>query len=264
MKDKIESPEEKAIVIQEPNDLAKPEKDTKFAGEAAKFLVDIIKKNNWSRRLGGQSEHISYEGWQTAGKYYGYTVKTFDSEYVEFGNTWGFKAKAIVVSEFTGVEVGGAEAYCMNDENNWKNKPKFQLASMAQTRAGSKALRQILGFVVALAGYSPTPVEEMTGDEYKETVNINGNPEITRESYDNSPVNFKCPDCHATGKYHSINCSNNKPQGNIPEDEKVCTEHNEAMLRGVSKTKKDRNGEYKTYWWHKDEGKICFGTGYYR
>lgn len=59
MKDKVESLEEKAIVIQEPNDLAKPEKDTKFAGEAAKFLVDIIKKNNWSRRLGGTQEQIA-------------------------------------------------------------------------------------------------------------------------------------------------------------------------------------------------------------
>lgn len=141
--------------------LEKPENDTKFAKASAKFLVDIIKKNHWSKKLGGQSEHIQYEGWQTAGKFYGYTVKTLDAEYVELGGAQGFKARAIVVNEQTGIEVGGAEAYCMNDEGNWKHKPKFQLASMAQTRAGSKAMRQILGFVVALAGYSPTPAEEM-------------------------------------------------------------------------------------------------------
>lgn len=154
--------EAKALTLQEPQNLEKPRQDTEFAHEAAKLLVQIIEKNNWSKKLGGQSAHIMYEGWQTAGKYYGYAVKTYDAEYVELGGTWGFKAKATVVNEHTGIEVGSAEAYCMSDENNWRNKPKFQLASMAQTRAGSKALRQNLGFVVALAGYNPTPAEEMT------------------------------------------------------------------------------------------------------
>ena len=39
--------------------------------------------------------------------------------------------------------------------------PQFQLRSMAQTRAGAKALRNALGWVVVLAGYKPTPAEEM-------------------------------------------------------------------------------------------------------
>lgn len=163
MKPKTQQVEEvkELAVIESPTDLAKPERDTKFAHESARFLVDIIKQNHWSKKLGGQSEHIQYEGWQTAGKFYGYTVKTGDVESVEIAGVQGFKAYATVVNETTGVVVGGAEAYCMRDEYNWKAKPVFQLASMAQTRAGSKALRQILGFVVALAGYSPTPAEEV-------------------------------------------------------------------------------------------------------
>lgn len=161
---------QQAIIVSEEMSLDKPQQDTQFAQAAAAYLVDIIKKNNWSRKLGGQSEHIQYEGWQTAGKFYGYTVKTFDAEFIKFDDAWGFKAKAIVVNEKTGIEVGGAEALCTSDEANWKSKPKFQLASMAQTRAGSKALRQILGFVVALAGYSATPAEEMIGNEQMPTV----------------------------------------------------------------------------------------------
>ena len=39
--------------------------------------------------------------------------------------------------------------------------PMFQLRSMAQTRAGAKALRNALAWVVVLAGYKPTPAEEM-------------------------------------------------------------------------------------------------------
>ena len=42
--------------------------------------------------------------------------------------------------------------------------PRFQLRSMAQTRAGAKALRNALAWVVVLAGYRPTPAEEMTGE----------------------------------------------------------------------------------------------------
>lgn len=53
----------------------------------------------------------------------------------------------------------------MQDEPNWRGKPLFQLKSMAQTRACAKALRNVLAWVVVLAGYAPTPSEEMTHAE---------------------------------------------------------------------------------------------------
>lgn len=43
--------------------------------------------------------------------------------------------------------------------------PLFQLASMAQTRAGAKVLRNVLAWVVVLAGYKPTPAEELAIDD---------------------------------------------------------------------------------------------------
>ena len=41
--------------------------------------------------------------------------------------------------------------------------PLFQLRSMAQTRACAKALRNVLAWVVVLAGYQATPAEELDG-----------------------------------------------------------------------------------------------------
>ena len=41
--------------------------------------------------------------------------------------------------------------------------PLFQLRSMAQTRACGKALSNLFKWVVVLAGYKPTPAEEMIG-----------------------------------------------------------------------------------------------------
>lgn len=43
--------------------------------------------------------------------------------------------------------------------------PLFQLKSMAQTRANSKALKNRFAWIVVLAGYSATPAEEMTTDD---------------------------------------------------------------------------------------------------
>lgn len=50
--------------------------------------------------------------------------------------------------------------------------PMFQLRSMAQTRACAKALRNVLAWVVVLAGFKTTPAEEMDGvfpEENKKT-----------------------------------------------------------------------------------------------
>lgn len=41
--------------------------------------------------------------------------------------------------------------------------PLFQIASMAQTRACAKALRNVFAWVAVLAGVKPTPAEELTG-----------------------------------------------------------------------------------------------------
>lgn len=48
--------------------------------------------------------------------------------------------------------------------------PLFQLSSMAQTRAAAKALRNVLSWVVVLAGYRPTPAEELDGMATRDVV----------------------------------------------------------------------------------------------
>jgi len=106
-------------------------------------------------------QYLEFEDWQTVAKFYGLCARTFEATPVEIFGVKGAKARAEVVDLRTGQVVGGAEAYCMRDEENWAGKPWFQLASMAQTRAGAKALRNVLAWVVVLAGYRPTPAEEL-------------------------------------------------------------------------------------------------------
>jgi hypothetical protein len=56
--------------------------------------------------------------------------------------------------------------------------PMYQLRSMAQTRACAKALRNILAWVVVLAGFKTTPAEEMEGvfpDKKKDAPHLDPN-----------------------------------------------------------------------------------------
>jgi hypothetical protein len=127
---------------------------------AAKALVGVINQKKHKIILNGE-QYIEFDDWQTVGEFYGYSVQTNAAEPIEIEGVKGAKAKAQLLFMRTGEVVGGAESYCMRDEPNWKTKPWFQLASMAQTRAAAKAFRNRLSWVVVLAGYKTTPAEEL-------------------------------------------------------------------------------------------------------
>lgn len=140
-----------------------PEVVLQEAKEVAVALVNLIKsKPELTVKLNG-NDYLKFEAWQTIGKFYGASPKVVESKYTEMGDVKGFEAKTVVIDNRTGIEISAAEAMCLNDEKNWKSKPLFQLKSMAQTRASAKALRNVFAWVVVLAGYKPTPAEEMDG-----------------------------------------------------------------------------------------------------
>ena len=138
-----------------------PEEIINDAVRRAKALKDIVDKKEHKVIINKQ-QYLEFEDWQTMARFYGLLVRTGDALPVTIDKVRGAKARARVYT-VSGVEIGSAEAYCLSDEPNWRGKPFFQLASMAQTRAGAKALRNILAWVVVLAGYRATPAEEMEG-----------------------------------------------------------------------------------------------------
>lgn len=92
--------------------------------------------------------------------------------------------------------------------------PEFQLRSMAQTRAGSKALRNVLAWVAVLAGYKPTPAEEMDGIIVDHQSKTQAQPTTytpraaTYTPKPTTPVNNGlCPECHGPNGKHGTNCS---------------------------------------------------------
>jgi len=151
------------VTIDQPQDLIisrPPEAVLEEAKQAAKALKDVIAQKSKPVMINGE-QYLEYEDWLLVGQFYGIAVDTGSAEPVEINGISGAKATAKLSSIKTGLIVGGAEAYCMKDEPLWGNRPWFQLASMAQTRAAAKALRNRLAWVVVLGGYKPTPAEEM-------------------------------------------------------------------------------------------------------
>ena len=138
------------------------------AMRAAKLLTSVINQKAHPVRFRGET-YLEFEDWQTVGRFYGATVRIISTTFVTFGDVVGFEARAECVDQRTGNILSCAESMCLSDEDNWKNKPLFQLRSMAQTRSGSKAFRNVFSWVVVLAGYKPTPAEEMEG-VFKEKV----------------------------------------------------------------------------------------------
>ena len=132
------------------------------AQKAAAALKKVIQGKPKPVVINGET-YLEFEDWQTVGRFYGYTVGSEGQpEFVEFGGARGFKATAIAIDS-RGIVRSRATAYCMDDEDRWGKAPTYQLASMAQTRANAKALRNVLSWVTVLAGYKATPAEEMDG-----------------------------------------------------------------------------------------------------
>ena len=150
---------------------AQPQAVIDHAQTAAKALTGVLDSKPKKVMIGGQ-QYLEYEDWQTLGRFYGISAGTVSTkEIIRNGKLVGFEAQAEALHN--GVRVSAAEASCTWEEPNWKTKPEFQLKSMAQTRACAKALRNVLGWVAVLAGYKPTPAEEMRGSMQK---NGNGSP----------------------------------------------------------------------------------------
>jgi hypothetical protein len=142
----------------------------------------------------GESEHLRVEGWQMLAAMYRVTASIQNTQYVEFGDARGWEATAIAIHIPTGQQVSSADAMCLDDEDKWGavskyewhtpegggekqkvkvgdiRKPLQQLRSMAQTRAQSKVLSNLLKHVAKMAGFAPTPAEEMMpGQESTDT-----------------------------------------------------------------------------------------------
>ena len=119
----------------------------------------VIKQNLYTNIKGKNYVHI--EGWQFAGGMMGLIPKVAKVENLSNDKEVKWKADVELVNAKTGQAVSYGFAICSSKETTKKGFDEYAILSMAQTRAVGKAYRNLIGWVMKLAGYEGTPSEEM-------------------------------------------------------------------------------------------------------
>jgi hypothetical protein len=141
------------------------------ARAVANMLRGIVDEKRLAVKI-GKGEHLRVEAWCACASMVGVAPQTEWSREVrhpQSGDLEGYEARVQVVQIATGQVVGAAEAGCffdetMNGQPRWNERHACK--SMAQTRATSKAIGQVLRWIPVLAGFSGTPYEEMPPGGY--------------------------------------------------------------------------------------------------
>jgi len=154
--------EESTDIVPVPNQVQlgtiqmRPEEVIERASQIATQLAKIIKDRQLSTRI-RDKDHVRVEGWTTLGAVLGVIPRERNTVRTE----QGFESYVELIRTSDGVVVGGASAICSWAEPRWSKADDYAVRSMAITRATGKAYRLGFSWIMVLAGYSPTPAEEM-------------------------------------------------------------------------------------------------------
>jgi len=192
-------------------------KEAKRAADALKRILDGKDKKLFLNKSKPKEQYLEFGDWQLLGKFYGLSASVIpgSTKPIQVGSAVGFESAAEAIQVATGNRVSAADAMCLNDEENWKDRPQyetkkvdgadvkeqvgsksvpmFQLRSMAQTRACSKALSNALRWVIVLSGkkdISGTPAEEMVSTDASELSPHNSDCRIIAAKWEK-----ECPVC---------------------------------------------------------------------
>lgn len=129
--------------------------------------------------------YVHVEGWQFVYGAMGIVPIIKSVDRIETDDPKEVKYKAFVELKrvSNGEIVGAGVAFCSNKESKKRSFEEYAVASMAQTRAISKAGRLGFGWLMKVAGYEATPAEEM-----EEDMASGGKPAATEEPADMNKV----------------------------------------------------------------------------
>lgn len=137
------------------------------ASEVASQLKKVIDEQNLAVTISG-NQYVTAEGWGVLGTMLGCTPYVVEVSELPSENKRNIIYRAIVEIRQGSTVLSRAEAIA---ERNNRQKDRFTIYSMAQTRALGKSYRMCLSWIVKLAGYEPTPAEEMPTVQQRRQVN---------------------------------------------------------------------------------------------
>lgn len=174
----------KKITLKGSYDLVKPDQMAQMANV---LKSHVVKHKLYSPIMG--KNYVQVEGWQFAGSLMGLFPMVSEVKDLSEGSKKKWQATVEIKNMKTGEVVGRGFAVCSNEENKKKSFDEYAVLSMAQTRATGKAYRNLIGWVMKLAGYEGTPSEEMVkaGDRMPSV-----SQEITSEDITKAILCSKC------------------------------------------------------------------------
>ena len=145
------------------------------ATEQSKLLMSIVEQTGCYQNISGK-KYLQVEAWETIGAFNQVHAETKAIVPItRDGEIVGYQADVQLIKH--GMSVGGASMPCFFTENACKGKEgdaKHKACmSAAQTFATSKAYRMNYSYVAILAGFQPTPAEEMGATTEGDTPNKN-------------------------------------------------------------------------------------------
>ncbi len=151
-------------------DIDKPAQITSMAKILKKHIFD----NQLSVQIVGKS-YVMVEGWQFAGGMMGLLPRIVKVENIGPGK---WMAQAEIINQKTKEVIGSGFAICSKEEGKKASFDEYAILSMAQTRAIGKAYRNLIGWIIKVAGYETTPAEEASGKYIK--VGAETSPQATK------------------------------------------------------------------------------------
>ena len=134
-----------------------PTQLVKGATQIADTLALLIRQKKLASIIQGR-EYVRVEGWTVLGALLGVIAR---EENVIEKDDGTYLATVALVRMSDEVVVSRASAECGMDEPTWASRPKYARRSMALTRATGKASRLAFSWIMTMAGFEPTPLEEM-------------------------------------------------------------------------------------------------------
>lgn len=154
-----------AVVAPEPRGLAVPETPggmIALATQMATALADIVDRQRLYTVIQGR-KYPQVEAWMTIGRMDNVVAR--EAEHPIRHDDGSYEAFVELIRLSDGMVIGRASALCGTpDDRPWSTRGEPQRRSMAATRATSRAFRQQYSWIMSLAGYEPTPADEMPAD----------------------------------------------------------------------------------------------------
>jgi len=132
-----------------------------LADDLSKFITE----QHLSVKIQGKN-FVTVEGWQFAGVSLGLVPVIQSIQNLSTVDEYKYQCSVNLIQVKSGEVVGTGYALCSNKEPNKRSFQEYAILSMSQTRAISRAYRNVLAWLMKASGFEPTPAEEIV-DEFE-------------------------------------------------------------------------------------------------